>query len=51
MIDVIFVKFLLFHFNFNVQLHAVPFNHIIFFQQDSKRGSVVEKCMGRGVGS
>ena len=51
MIDVIFVTFLLFLFNFNVQWHAVPFNHIIVFQQDSKRGSVVEKYVGRGVGS
>ena len=51
MIDVIFPKFLLFLFNFNVQCRAVPFVYITVFQEDSKRGSMVGRWVGKSVGS
>ena len=50
MIDVMFPKFLLFLFNFNVQCHAVPFIYVTVFQEDSKWGSMVGRWVGRSVG-
>ena len=50
MIDVIFPRVSLFLFNFNVQCCAVPFIYITVFQKDPKRGSVVGRWVGRGVG-
>ena len=51
MIDVIFPTFLFFLFVFDVQCLAVPFIYITVFQDDSNRGSVVGRWVGRGVSS
>ena len=51
MIDVIFPTFLHFLISSNVQYRAVLFIYITPFQEGSKRGSVVGRWVGRGVGS
>ena len=43
--------FLFFLFNFNVKCRAVPLIYITVFQEDSKRGRVVGRWVGKSVGS
>ena len=40
-----------FEFNFNFQCRAVPFIYTTVFQEDSKRGRVVGRWVGKSVGS